>query len=767
MESAHRRAHSKECRHKKKVPEAEAVEVVCRLTNYHESDSCLRAVTDTILKCIPPDGYTKRGGNICEEKSYEFSHVFHETDGQKYIFERCGKDLIKGLLTGYNGLLFTYGVTGSGKTYTMTGRPTPGGSGILPRTLDVIFNSIVNKLPKCIFFSNGKNGFGIRSGIEAHMARKQSEIERQDTSQEVDERYTEESVVAGYVEDYVCSVFVSYIEIFNNYCYDLLEKNNSQTKKETRLDSKGVVYVEGISELEVENSNEALEIFCRGEEKRRTAETSLNRDSSRSHSVFTIKLVMAPISETSNTPYPASDLDQIVVSQLCLVDLAGSERAKRTNNVGERLMEAGNINKSLMVLRQCIDKLRRNQRGGLMETVPYRDSKLTYLFKNYFEGSGKVRMIICANPRPSDFEENLNVLAFAEESQNVKVQRGEDRLEMTTNGFHIPRPFYLSRRAALEQIMNPFTNNEFVLESPPVSTIKSPEDAHVVRNLIEYYEKSLDDTKNLVEYLKVLLSECKQNFMNAIIQSNYSKIQLEALREEKEQSDNHVLQLSSELKQVKRALASLTDRVQKYETDEKNLANIDNYFRGVRETREYSRKQERVINAAIDICENSVSPSVTRLRNKFDVENNTPIMTSSKRKMISSSSTQLAERAERKKMGATPGGPGYMDPKCRRRSKSASRTLDHQPLNVVPIGGILRPVYPSNAKHVTKPEMSDLLKSSEYVLTHQEVDNEGNVSTSIVKGDCIPTAGGGTAVLFNDVERVTHTKPPRSRSSRR
>ena len=75
--------------------------------------------------------------------------------------------------------------------------------------------------------------------------------------------------------------------------------------------------------------------------------------------------------------------------------------------MGERLLEAGNINKSLLVLRRCIDTLRKNQRNRMTETVPYRESKLTLLFKNYFEGGGKIRMIICVNPKPDDFEENL------------------------------------------------------------------------------------------------------------------------------------------------------------------------------------------------------------------------------------------------------------------------------------------------------------------------------------------------------------------------
>lgn len=90
---------------------------------------------------------------------YEFGYVFDDSDSQQSVFNRCAVDLIQDLVVGKNGLLFTYGVnrltilknstffqvTGSGKTYTMTGKPTPDGTGVLPRTLDVIFNSIDNQ----------------------------------------------------------------------------------------------------------------------------------------------------------------------------------------------------------------------------------------------------------------------------------------------------------------------------------------------------------------------------------------------------------------------------------------------------------------------------------------------------------------------------------------------------------------------------------------------------------------------------------------------
>ena len=109
-----------------------------------------------------------------------------------------------------------------------------------------------------------------------------------------------------------------------------------------------------------------------------------------------------------------------------MVDLAGSERTARTGNTGARLQEASKINQSLMSLRLCIEVLRENQKTGGAKSVPYRDSKVTHLFRNYFEGDGKVKMVVCINPRNSDYDENLNVMKFAELTQEVQIERAKE-----------------------------------------------------------------------------------------------------------------------------------------------------------------------------------------------------------------------------------------------------------------------------------------------------------------------------------------------------
>ncbi|EJW70794.1 hypothetical protein WUBG_18301 [Wuchereria bancrofti] len=125
------------------------------------------------------------------EATYEFSYVFDDSDSQRVVFERTALDLIENLIRGKNSLLFTYGVTGSGKTYTMTGNTEEESIGILPRTLDVIFNSLINRIDKCVFKPDGRNGFNVRDEFESALARRRLELERSDIGVELANRYVE------------------------------------------------------------------------------------------------------------------------------------------------------------------------------------------------------------------------------------------------------------------------------------------------------------------------------------------------------------------------------------------------------------------------------------------------------------------------------------------------------------------------------------------------------------------------------------------------
>ncbi|XP_043260428.1 kinesin-like protein KIF23 [Colletes gigas] len=417
----------------------EPVKVFCRLRPMIRPNdiSCIKIISDTSLVISSPESVTNiRTTNRAIQVS--FSHIFGSNASQKEVFNFIALPLIENLISGKNSLLFTYGVTGSGKTYTMSGNPHD--AGIMSRTLDVIFKAIANYQTKKFIFKPDKlNGFDIQSETDAMLDR-QNELQRFIAAQNgrtpkmrklIDEDnnnkngliQTSDSETVLIDEDNVYAVFITYVEIYNNSVYDLLEDNEGKAKtlqsKIIREDGYRNMYVHGCTEVEVKNSEEAFEVFQLGQHKRHIAYTALNAESSRSHSVFTIRLVQAPLDREGEQI--VQDKRVICISQLSLVDLAGSERTNRSKNTGQRLREAGNINNSLMTLRTCLEILRENQTQNTTKIVPYRDSKVTHLFKNYFDGEGAVRMIVCVNPSVDDYDETIQVMKFAEVSQEVQV----------------------------------------------------------------------------------------------------------------------------------------------------------------------------------------------------------------------------------------------------------------------------------------------------------------------------------------------------------
>ncbi|XP_035508073.1 kinesin-like protein KIF23 isoform X4 [Morone saxatilis] len=435
------------------------VGVYCRIRplGAEDEECCVEMISSSTIQLHAPDGLKANRNGEYKETQYSFKKVFGINTTQVELFEDVARPLVEDLIHCKNGLLFTYGVTGSGKTFTMTG--SPGEGGLLPRSLDMLFNSIGPfQAKRFVFKPDDKNGMEIQGQVDALLERQkrdsQQSVPKTPSSRQkvadpefADMISSEEACKSENVDEDCCySVFVSYIEVYNNYIYDLLEdapfdpirpkwlgggtpvRNNEFIPPQSKIlreDQNHNMYVAGCTEVEVKSTEEAFEVFWKGQKKRRIANTQLNRESSRSHSVFTVKLAQAPLDADGD--HILQDKNQVNVSQLCLVDLAGSERTSRTRAEGSRLREAGNINQSLMTLRTCMEVLRENQMCGTNKMVPYRDSKVTHLFKNYFDGEGKVRMIVCVNPKADDYDETMLVMRFAEMTQEVEVARPVDR----------------------------------------------------------------------------------------------------------------------------------------------------------------------------------------------------------------------------------------------------------------------------------------------------------------------------------------------------
>ncbi|XP_064868422.1 kinesin-like protein KIF23 isoform X9 [Oncorhynchus nerka] len=510
-----RRPPLKKTSHTQKDP----VGVYCRIRPLGATDEecCIEMISSTTIQLHAPDGIKANRNGEYKETQYSFKKVFGIQTSQIELFEDVAKPLVDDLIHCKNGLLFTYGVTGSGKTFTMTG--SPGEGGLLPRSLDMLFNSIGPlQAKRFVFRTDDKNGMEIQGQVDALLERQKRESNQQSTvpktpssKQKPDPEFAdmispeEACKCEGVDEDSCYSVFVSYIEIYNNYIYDLLEdtpidpiRPKPPQSKILREDQNHNMYVSGCTEVEVKSTVEAFEVFWRGQKKRRIADTQLNRESSRSHSVFIVKLAQAPLDADGD--HILQDKNQVTVSQLCLVDLAGSERTSRTKAEGSRLREAGNINQSLMTLRTCIEVLRENQMCGTNRMVPYRDSKVTHLFKNYFDGEGKVRMVVCVNPKADDYEETMLVMRFAELTQEVEVARPVDRpiCSLAAGRRHRNQAFRdeLSRRQEERPGGSNNTEDGSVLNqlldslpALPACELVDPTDEQILPRLIEVLER--------------------------------------------------------------------------------------------------------------------------------------------------------------------------------------------------------------------------------------------------------------------------------------
>ena len=208
-------------------------------------------------------------------------------------------------------------------------------------------------------------------------------------------------------------VTVSFLEVYNENIRDLL--SDAEEYLDLREDPiKGPV-VASITEIEAVSGQEIMSLLHQGNGKRSQAATAANEVSSRSHAVLQVVV-------ESRDKAPGT-VANIKVGKLSLVDLAGSERAANTKNVGVRLVEGANINRSLLALGNCINAL--GEKGNKGNFVPYRDSKLTRLLKDSLGGNCRTVMIACISSAESSFEETLNTLKYANRAKNIKtnVQR--------------------------------------------------------------------------------------------------------------------------------------------------------------------------------------------------------------------------------------------------------------------------------------------------------------------------------------------------------
>jgi len=290
-------------------------------------------------------------------RTFVFDSVYDWNANQDDLYKRTVQPLVYSVLEGFNGTIFAYGQTGTGKTYTMLGsRGNPKEKGIIAKCFEEIFTHIS--------YNNKHTSFVVRA---------------------------------------------SYFEIYQEETRDLLSQDIK--KKPLREDVVRGVYVKGLQSVVCKNLKAIEKVMRIGNMNRATAATNMNEHSSRSHAIFQITVEMQ-----DREAKESGRLRGFRVGKLNLVDLAGSERQCKTGAVGERLKESGKINLSLSALGNVISSLVK----GKSAHIPYRDSKLTQLLQDSLGGNSKSIMIANIGPASYNYDESLMTLRYASRAKHVR-----------------------------------------------------------------------------------------------------------------------------------------------------------------------------------------------------------------------------------------------------------------------------------------------------------------------------------------------------------
>ncbi|XP_071851359.1 kinesin-II 95 kDa subunit-like [Apostichopus japonicus] len=276
---------------------AESVKVVvrCRPLNSKETKAGHKRVVDMDGKRGLVEIRNPNAAPNEPPKTFTFDSIYDWNSKQRDLYDETFRPLVESVLNGFNGTIFAYGQTGTGKTYTMEGvRSDENQRGVIPNSFEHIFT---------------------------HIARTQNQQ---------------------------FLVRASYLEIYQEEVRDLLAKDQSKRLELKERPDTGV-YVKDLSSFVTKGVKEIEHVMTVGNTNRSVGSTNMNEHSSRSHAIFIITIECSELGPDGE--------NHIRVGKLNLVDLAGSERQAKTGATGERLKEATKINLSLSALGNVISAL--------------------------------------------------------------------------------------------------------------------------------------------------------------------------------------------------------------------------------------------------------------------------------------------------------------------------------------------------------------------------------------------------------------------------
>lgn len=342
-------------------------------------------------------------------KTYVVDKVFGPSADQILIFKDIAEPLFQDFIKGYNCTMLVYGMTSTGKTYTMTGdeRLINGQltemAGIIPRILFKLFETLNSRendyIVKCSFLELYNEELkDLLCDLQETSSYKKLRIFDSNSANTINSTGSPTECEKGILS----KKKIKHISLYRQHPMSQKRQKIDSNKTPSSAESSSI-YIQHLQEFHITTAKEGIQLLQKGLKYRQVASTKMNDFSSRSHTIFTITL------------YKKYDDQLFRVSKMNLVDLAGSENINKSGAQNQRAKEAGLINQSLLTLGRVINSL-----ADKNPHIPFRESKLTRLLQDSLGGNAKTALIATISPAKINFEETSSTLEYASKAKDIK-----------------------------------------------------------------------------------------------------------------------------------------------------------------------------------------------------------------------------------------------------------------------------------------------------------------------------------------------------------
>ena len=492
-------------------------------------------------------------------KKYLVDKVFGPSASQSLIFNEVAQPLFNDFIQGYNCTMLVYGMTSTGKTYTMTGDEITNQenflsdkAGIIPRIMFKLFDTLQSQnldyIVKCSFIELYNEELKDLLNDNNDMYKKLRIFDSKPDSKNNSPKLSQRATNA------------------KKYNYKLRRTSlqsgispsppapQPQTPMEQQPAGNNSIYIQNLQEFHITSVNEGLTLLQKGLDHRQVATTKMNDFSSRSHTIFTITL------------YKQHENELFRLSKMNLVDLAGSENINKSGALNQRAKEAGSINQSLLTLGRVINSL-----ADKNSHVPFRESKLTRLLQDSLGGNTKTALIATISPAKMNSDETCSTLEYASKAKNIKnkPQLGS----------------FVMKDILLKNVTTELAKlkNDFLSTKSKDGVFMSQEHYKELNHDMENYKTELDEAKRLITSLNSKVDDLSKDKQNLLKSLDLQTVKTESLNESITNLQSKIIasteseiKLNSQILELNERTSSLNEEIKIFKKKE---VSIDSKFK--------------------------------------------------------------------------------------------------------------------------------------------------------------------------------------------